>query len=586
MKTGLHLKLMLIMLLLIISLMTVVGAFLINGVMSFYLNDFYDQMQSVFSNEEFVGDLRKEAAAESGAQRLGDILAAHSGALGIDAGQRNYYVLDGRSGEFLVGSDEESGRALEMTPNILTALAGSEGYASSSTAEYMDVALPIDGGENGFIIYIRDNKATVSMLNSELFMIILEALIIGLVISVLLSFLLSKTIVTNIQRLTEGAQRLADGDFTEQIEVAADDEIGILTEAFNNMAGQLSDTLEAVEAERGKLNTLFLYMADGVVAFESDGSLMHCNPAAARLLDCGSQPDYEQTFAPLIGFEEACGQSAGEFFLTEVSRGESELQISIAPLPGERAARGVLAVVHDITEQKQNERLQREFVANVSHEMRTPLTSIRSYAETLNESEVPEEMRKKFLGVIINESDRMTRIVQDLLTLSRMDAGSTPFNMQPVSLAKLAENARDAMALEAQRHGHELRLELDRELPAVSGDASRLEQVIVNIVSNAVKYTPDGGHIVISGGLAGQEVYLSVEDDGAGIPYEDQPRVFERFYRVDKARSRESGGTGLGLAIAAEIVRRHNGRIELDSEPGRGTRMTVLLPAEGGDADA
>ena len=238
-KSGLHLKLVIIMLLLIISLMTVVCAFLVRGVVNFYLGEFYQNMQDVFSVQEFADDLRKAADEEEGALLIEDILSAYSGLLGIDGVNRNYYVLDGGNAQVLGGSD--AGSEVEVTPNVLTALNGREGYASNSSAPYMDVALPISGDMGNYIVYIKDNKQTVHDLNMELFMIIIEALVLGLIISVLLSFLLSKTMIIPIQNLTRGANRVAEGDFSQKIEVHTKDEIGVLTESFNDMAQQLED---------------------------------------------------------------------------------------------------------------------------------------------------------------------------------------------------------------------------------------------------------------------------------------------------------------------------------------------------------
>ena len=228
------------------------------------------------------------------------------------------------------------------------------------------------------------------------------------------------------------------------------------------------------------------------------------------------------------------------------------------------------------------EKMKNDFISSVSHELRTPITSVKSYAETLEgEPEMPEETRQRFLGVILNESDRMTKIVQDLLTLSRFDAGSIEFSFDYFSFEKSVKDVYNATRMEAQAHGHEFSLELEIPLPKIRGDKARVEQVLMNMVSNAIKYTKDGGRISMTAGWKDSEVWCTVKDNGIGIPQEDAAKVFDRFYRVDKARSRESGGTGLGLSIAHEIVVRHGGRIDLQSRLGKGTRITVWLPVEG-----
>ena len=345
----------------------------------------------------------------------------------------------------------------------------------------MDVALPIEGGSTGYIVYVIDNRATMQSLNSQLLRIIVEAMGVGLIISVFLSLLLAKTMIAPIQDLTRAAEKVAGGDFTGKVDNESKDEIGVLTRTFNDMAVQLEDTL-------------------------------------------------------------------------------SDL--------------------------KKSEQMRREFVANVSHELRTPITSVKSYAETLEgEPDMPQEVRQKFLGVILNESDRMTKIVQDLLTLSRFDAGSIEFSFDYFSFEKSVRDVYNATLMEAQAHGHEFSLELEIPLPKIYGDKARVEQVLMNMVSNAIKYTKNGGRISMTAGWKDSEVWCTDKDNGIGIPQEDTAKVFDRFYRVDKARSRESGGTGLGLSIAQEIVVRHGGRIDLQSRLGKGTRITVWLPVEG-PADA
>ena len=476
MKKSLYTKLVFIMLLLIISLMAVVGAFLMNEIRSYYIDDFYEKMKTVFEDPGLAADLRTAADDSSAPSRMADVLQTHSSQLGIASGSRNYYILSGDTGAYLAGSESED-KSLKATRNILTAISGREGTESDASASYMDLAIPFEGKTGSYIVYVRDNKSAVRQLSSVLFGIIAEALLVGLIISVLLSLLLAKTMVTPIVDLTNAAKRVAAGDFSSKPVSDAQDEIGVLTRTFGSMAGQLEGTLDDL---------------------------------------------------------------------------------------------------------KKSEEMRKQFVANVSHELRTPITSIRSYAETLTDSEdLPKETEKQFLGVILNESDRMTNIVADLLTLSKFDAGSIAFNFERFSFEHSIQDIHSAMLLEAQKHRHTFTVETASPLPDIVGDRSRIEQVLINMVTNAVKYTPDGGRIVLAAGSDGKNVWASVRDNGIGIPAEDVDKVFDRFYRVDKARSRESGGTGLGLSIAKEIVMRHNGALTLESEKGEGTVITMVLPVEG-----
>lgn len=580
---SLHIKLVMILLLLVTSLMAVVGAFLMTSVTSFYIDDFYAQMSETFgeSNAAFVHTLRSEAAQEDGMQRIQAMIETYSGTLGIDGRNRNYYILDARTGAFLAGSDE-GGETLEQTENILTARNGSVGDKSDIAANYMDVAIPISGGDNSFIIYIRDNRSTVSSLNSELLLIILQALLVGLLVSVMLSFLLAKTIIDPIEKLTEGTERIAKGDFNETLNVESTDEIGILTTTFNDMASVLHKTLEAVENERNKLDTLFLHMTDGVVAYDGNGALIHCNPAAAALLGRKSEDcRYSELFETMCPFAHVVSLQRSDFVESELAVGDRSVEVCLAPFSDEQRG-GVLVVLHDVTEHRKTEERRKEFVANVSHELRTPLTNVRSYAETIREAgdELSRETENDFLDVVISETDRMTNIVRDLLTLSRLDSGRSEMNMARFPFGAAIDAVLRSIELEAHRHQHELTRSYPDSLPIIVGDRGRLEQVMLNVLGNAVKYTPDGGHIHVTAGVSstGDKVWMEVADDGIGIPEADRSRIFERFYRVDKARSRESGGTGLGLSIATEIVQRHNGTLSLVDREGPGTTVRLELP--------
>lgn len=481
MSKSLRSKLVFIMLLLIVLLMTVVCVFLISGVQRFYTNEFYSRMETVFTNSSMVSSLRSGARGEDPVAGIENALISLSGQLGIDVGTRNYYILDGTTGKLLKTSSLDEGEQgrVEITPNILKALAGGESLSGSSTARYMDVAVPITGddGTARYVVYIRDNKQNVQALNSEIFTLILEAVLVGLVISVAVSLLLSVTLLQPIRGMTKAAEEMADGDFSRTIPVESEDEIGILSQTFNNMASQIETML---------------------------------------------------------------------------------------------------------AELKKSETIRREFVANVSHELRTPLTGIRTYTETLADNpDLSPEQTQEFLQVILRESDRMSKIVLDLLELSRFDSGNSRLLIERFSLEQSVREVYRVIALEAQHHRQNINLELEWKLPMIMGDKMRIEQVLMNIVSNAVKYTPDGGDIDISGGRTGEYVWVRVQDTGIGIPESDLPRVFDRFYRVDKARSRERGGTGLGLSIAHDIVSLHGGEITVESAQGEGTTMTVFLPIEG-----
>ena len=578
---SLHMKLVLILVLMIISVMAVVGTFLINSVSTFYLDSFYEQMQSVFTTDTILS--MEEAAAENGADGLLTIIDAHRSRLGIDD-YRNYYILDGQ-GRFLDGSNPNI--TLTRTSNIISAMAGEAGMRSSVSDSMMDVAVPVDMDGNDvvdYIVYIADDKQEISDLSWRFFQIVMQAMMFGLLAAILLSFLLSKTITTPIERITEGAKSIAEGNFDQDLGVQSSDEIGELTRSFNYMARRLKSTVGEVQGERDKLNTLFLHMTDGVAAFTTEGKLIHMNPATENLLGVRMEDglSFDEMFADL-DMPNSDETAMRTFLTSEITRFGRVLSVTLAPYGALDGEGGVIAVIHDITEQRRLDDARREFVANVSHELRTPLTNIRSYTETLLDAagDIPLDTEKQFLGVISSESERMARIVTDLLTLSKLDYGRMELRMTRFSLADMLRNVANAMKLTAQDSGHELQVDTPDDLPAIVGDRERIEQVVVNILSTAVKYTPAGGHIRLAAcTVPNNRVRITVEDDGVGIPASDVPRLFERFYRVDKARSRAAGGTGLGLAIAKEIVEQHEGKIALASEYGKGTTVTITLPTD------
>ena len=492
---SLRMKMVMIMVILILALMLTTGAFLMSGVGNFYVSQFYEQMEGTFT-PEFIAQLQRLSAEDNAPAQMKELLMAQAG-LGIDITGRNVYILD-QTGSVLDSSNQRT--TVVMTQNILSAMNGEVGQSSSVTNDYMDLAVPVESDGAQYIAYIRDNRATVDALTSELLIIILRALALGLVICVILSFLLSQILITPIRALTVGTKRVAAGDFANRVTVDSRDEIGDLTRNFNHMAKVLQDTISEAENERNKLSTLFLHMTDGVVAFNTAGSVIHYNPAATQMLaqNLSSQTTFDEIFSKEAELDTLLTLRRPQYIEAQKTVGERELELFMAPFSSDHAQGGVLVVIHDVTEQRRSEQLKREFVANVSHELRTPLTNIKSYAETIVDTgdELPPELRANFMNVIISEADRMTRIVQDLLTLSKIDYGKMEMNISRFPFLKAVQNVYDAAKLNAeQNHHHTMTLTCEGEIPDVNGDRERIEQVITNIVSNAVKYTPDGGKI-------------------------------------------------------------------------------------------
>jgi len=579
---SLHMKLVLVLVLLVSSVMIVMGTFFLNSVTSYYIEEFQSQMTQVFTPELIL--TLQNAAEKGGAQSVQEIMQAYTSLLGIGP-SRSYYVLDGENGAYLSGSDDKLRDTLPITSNILTALSGGVGQKVERLSEYFDVAIPIKmAGSAGFIVGVMDNKAELSSLSWNLLNILIRTLIFGLLAALILSFLLSKTITRPVERLTSQAARIAAGEFGAKEPASSTDEIGVLTQTFNEMATVLESTLKEVEEERDKLDTLFQHMADGVVAFDRRGKLMHINPAAEQMLGRHPDPDagYGDIF-PNLQIEEQDVDKNGHYVDVDYAANGRIFKILFAPFGLGEAEGGLMAVLQDVTRQQKLEESRREFVSNVSHELRTPLTNIKGYTETLLDAgdEIDKDTQRKFLSVVHSEADRMTRIVKDLLTLSRLDYNRLEMHMEPVSMSDLAHESVRVMQIEAQNQDVKLLCPLEDRLPIIWGDRERMTQVLINIISNAIKYNRPKGLVEVSGSSDSEMVYLVVRDTGIGIPKSDLSRVFDRFYRVEKARSRERGGTGLGLAIAREIVQAHNGCLTMDSVENEGTTVTVALPRMG-----
>lgn len=579
MLKSLQMKLVLILMLLVVAVMAVVGVFLVNSVTAYNRSDFQRQMVDFFAlrGEELDKGL---SACNGDLDQMEKVLEAYNGGLGLDD-HRNFYILDGKTGEFLTSSESRDATPFrELTPNMITAMEGEVGQTITALSPYFDVALPVDGGN--YVLAVVDDKGELDELTWTMFTILIRSLMFGLAVAILLSFILARTITNPVQRLTRTAQRIAAGDFSQQPQAESADEIGNLTRTFGEMAKVLENTLAEVNGERNKLSTLFTYMADGVVAFDKSGHILHMNPAAQQMLGMEFGPEliYTQVF-PNLNVEESDLGEGGRYIEIDYAANKRILKILLAMFgTAEDENSGIMAVLHDITEQKKLDSSRREFVANVSHELRTPLTNVKGYTETLLDAgdELDGETRRNFLQVIYNESDRMTHIVKDLLTLSQLDYGKMDMEMSPIPVKLIVQNIASAMLIEARGQGLTLETKLEEPLPLILADRNRMEQVIANIVSNAIKYNRPGGTVTLSAFSQEDKVVIKVQDTGIGIPQEDIPRLFERFYRVDKARSRERGGTGLGLAIAKEIVEQHQGTIGVESQLDAGTTVTITLP--------
>ncbi|MDR1209870.1 MAG: cell wall metabolism sensor histidine kinase WalK [Clostridiales bacterium] len=503
-------------------------------------------------------------------------------------------IIDARNGSTVYTSVESDQLKYPVysTSAVIEAMAGKAAFStdrvypdmSGRHLTWMEYAVPVpnDAGGAGCVIYLRQNAETIQRSLSETTNTVALALIIAAAISAVMGVLFAGTLTGPIALLTRKAKDLAAGGEIEPLAAGAPDEIGQLTRTFNEMALSLRESMAEIENEKNKLEIVLNNMSDGVLAFDAEGRVIHANAISSELLG------RDAAGIPLDEMMERLGGTGGLPFDNPgapksrmISVGDRYVEAGLTPYAGPGGKLyGVVVVLRDVTRLKKLDDMRKEFVANVSHELRTPLTSIKSYAETLREGAVADaSLADEFLGVIGSETDRMTVIVRDLLDLSGFDNDQTRLESKELSLAELIRQSVKRHKLTAEKRSQTIAFEETDDPLTAFADVSRVEQVFGNIISNAVKYSPNGANIDIYAKRRAGFIDVFVRDNGIGIPKGDLGRVFERFYRVDKARSRALGGTGLGLAIAREIMTAHGGTISAESAPGEGTTMILSFPA-------
>lgn len=579
-------KIVVIFVALVLAIMLVVGAYMFNSIVKMYTNTFNEQMDKVMSGEftaVMTETLTSGLQGQDKVTRMNTVISAYSGQLGLSE-QRQCAVLNAADASRIV-STGTGVETLEKTPNILQAMNGQVGKSARFTSEYMDYAYFIEAGPEDYIIYVKDNKQGVNVLTRNMLYIIIQALLFGTLASVLLGFFLSKTITNPISILTEKAEDFAEGNFDSNLEVFSQDEIGTLVETFNYMGGVMKNAINAVAGEKHKLEVILENINNGIIAFGTSQEIISINSAAKHMLNIDETADirFDKFFEGLNS--NVC---MAEFMYLSKFRAESrEIEINNKHIKAyflpfrmeENLVAGVVCVFSDVTEEFNLDRSRKKFVAEVSHELKTPLTTIGTYTETLLDNyPVGEEMEVSFLKTIQNETAKMTNLVKNLLTLSKFDAQSVEMNMEAFDLGEMLREVVETFRIEAENKNQEILFNVVNSVPMVYADRFQLERAVKNIVSNSMKYTPENGTIGVYAGFINNEVYIKIEDNGIGIPEGDIDHIFERFYRVDKARSREQGGTGLGLAIAKEIIENHKGTITMESKFGEYTRVIIKLP--------
>lgn len=514
-----------------------------------------------------------------------DTINYYLSALAINS-SRFYAILDGETGSVLCTSS--NAEEITTTPTILDAINGNTAMEVGLTSPYLDFALPLKSGDDvTYIVYIKDLCTEQKTTAEDMFIIMLVVIALSFVLSIGAGLFVASSVTTPIKQLTVNAKKLADGDLSALSESSDNDELSLLTNSLLYLAHSRNEINEKAIGEQIKVETILQNMNDGILAFNLKGRLIHFNPEAKRLLKRNYLDDvqFDRFFREIqadITLGDLLYMKPEGSIEREIQLDKNFLHLDFATFNTDNNG-GIIVIIHDITRQEQLEQSRRDFVADVSHELRTPLTTIKSYSETL--SDMPDcdrELQVRFLNVIAGEADRMARIIRDLLTLSELDANKSIYrNPEPINVRDMVSSVVERMEITAKKRNQTLVYHPINDTPVIFGHMDSLERIVINIISNALKYTPSGGNIEVYTSKVYKDICIKVVDNGIGIPKDKLPHIFDRFYRVDKARSRDTGGTGLGLAIAKQTLESgFNGKIIINSELNKGTEVIITIPAE------
>lgn len=591
-------KVVVIYLLLILVSMQVIGAYFIRQVENYYYNNFTETLNTqsnllAVNLQRYLELDNENQQKEAAPDRVGDIDYLISNLLALH--DTEVQVID-RNGVVLTTTEEDTGIIGQKNTReeVNLALLGTryeETQIDPQTGQRVRVlSIPIKNGVRTIgalymVASMEEMFETIRRINR----IMLTATVISLIITGSLGVLLARTITNPVKEITRQASAMAEGDFNRRVKVYSNDEIGQLAEVFNYLTKRLREALAQNEEEKQRLSSILLNMSDGVIATDKEGRVILVNARAREMLGVHEEDVLGTTIYDVLQLPQdqdyvlPLFKGIGSILLPSGTNEDSRiLRATFRRLKkNERMSRGIIGVLQDVTEQERLEHQRKEFVANVSHELRTPLTTLKSYLEALEDGAITDpEIAPRFVRVTLNETERMIRLVNDLLQLSRLDSKQAALRKRKVSLNDLLEHAVERFSVQFQQKGLDLQMEYGSSIPSIWVDPDSMTQVLDNLISNAIKYSYDDSILRIQTRWRPDENMVSVEiaDQGVGIPKRDLSQIFERFYRVDKARSREMGGTGLGLSIAREIVLAHDGDISIDSVIHQGTQVTITLP--------
>jgi two-component system phosphate regulon sensor histidine kinase PhoR len=557
-----------------------------------------------FSNslqKEMVAESRTNLASQTQLARLlamsdRQITSPQQLAESIGAATKARVTLIAPSGTVIGDSDVGQARLAQLEnhlqrPEVQEALSHGSGtalrYSDTLHTSMLYSALTYGSGTASGVIRLAMPLEYLSSARNALYRVVGGAALVTVLIALLFSYALSNLTSKPLRTMAEAAARIGHGDSKAKIPVTSHDEIGTLATVLNDMSERVEEHVRSLSAGKQRLDTILNSMGEGIMVATPDGTITMVNPAFRRLfpisgdvegkriIEISRHPDLLDAFTELS--RPGVDELVREIYL---QANESTLFTHWVPLNVDGVKQGIVAVFHDISDLKKAENMRRDFVANVSHELRTPVTIIKGYAETLLDGALTDDPTRavKFVEIIASHSDRLATLVNDILTLSSLESKEALIELSPIDAASTVAKTCTLLQERAAQKNITIRNNTTSDAqPRVMADQGRLEQVMVNLLENAIKYTPDGGTIQLSCTTDGDFVRVSVTDTGIGIPFKDLPRIFERFYRVDEARTREQGGTGLGLAIVKHIVQLHGGNVSVTSDPGKGSTFSFTL---------
>lgn len=594
---SIQFKIVLIYTLLILLAMQLIGVYFTDRLKTYSLDNFENSLISQSKIMAYnIGEAIREARGTNSSNPNNVSGQVRNQLAGADSGIREMEVIDG-NGVIVAADDKHLDAIGKRTTNelimrdVLSSSTDVNRYRRTdrNTGERVDiVTAPIRVNNQRYgILYVEKSFEGVYAQLRTINQILATATIFSLLVTAILGFFLARTITKPLVQMQRQVLAVSQGNFTRKVEMIEKDEIGQLASSFNNMTKKLRDATATTESERRKLKSVLTYMTDGVIATDRRGNVILMNNRAEALLGVYRHNVTGNSILDLLKIRkdykimDLYGMT--DSIMLDFSSDEQTilLRANFSVVKKENGSvNGLIAVIHDVTEQEQVDMERREFVANVSHELRTPLTTMKSYLEALQDGAVSDpKLATKFLDVTQMETERMIRLVKDLLQLSRLDAKDYKINLQRTDYVDFCHRIIDRFEMSKRQNIQFIR-KLPKDAFYVQIDRDKLTQVIDNILSNAMKYSPEGGLITFRVTRRGHRIRTTISDQGVGIPKENLVKVFNRFYRVDRARSRKFGGTGLGLAIAKEMIEAQGGEIRAESEWNKGTTIHFTLPLD------